>query len=111
MITALKILKDASKILSYYEDLQGRNHTIGTHNLKEINSLLMLPTNIIHLAMDTFWTAWTFIIGHELYHLQYNNPQGLEDELNADTYGYQILMHMMLEQKKWTHFSFDLRIP
>jgi hypothetical protein len=80
-------------------DLQGQKNIIGTHNFDNIIEMSLVPTNVMHLAMDTYWTSWTFVIGHELYHLQNRqNRTGVEDELNADAYGYEILLHMIIEQ-------------
>lgn len=83
-------------------DLQGQKHRIGIHNLNDIEQMISLPPNIMHLAMDSFWTAWTFVIGHELYHLTTNSHAGsdVQEELDADSYGYKILIEMIEAQKK-----------
>ena len=82
-------------------EIQGNHHAIAVHSISEILEMITLPKNIVDLAADTFWTAWTFIIGHELFHLTVNEKMpALLEEYNADTYGYQILLRMMEEQKK-----------
>ena len=50
-------------------DLQGEKHTIGSHNIQELEKMSRLPMHLMNLATDTYWTAWTFLIGHELFHL------------------------------------------
>lgn len=83
-------------------DLQGQKHHIGVHNLKDIDIMISLPANIMNLAMDSFWTAWTFMIGHELYHLAAKNTEtcSLQEELCADAYGYKVLIAMIDAQKQ-----------
>jgi len=82
-------------------DLQGKKNIIGSHNIDDLVYMSMVPTNVMHLAMDTYWTAWTFIISHEIYHLL--NKKELSDydeELEADTYGYRVLMQLISAQKE-----------
>lgn len=83
-------------------DLQGQKHQIGIHNLKDIIQMISLPDNILNLAIDSYWTAWTFVIGHELYHLTSRNSISsvFQEELNADVYGYRILLSMIEAQKQ-----------
>lgn len=82
-------------------DLQGRKQTIGVHNTLDILKMLILPTNVMHLAMDIYWTIWTFIIGHELYHLtNKKETSNYQEELDADRYGYHVLMQMITAQKE-----------
>jgi len=81
-------------------DLQGRRKEIGTHSVDDLEKLMLMPSNLIHLSMDTYWTAWTFVIGHELYHLtQHDDNDQMQEELNADRYGYQVLMKMIDAQR------------
>lgn len=80
---------------------QGKKHTIEVHNIFDIIEMISLPKNIINLAMDTFWNAWTFIIGHELFHLSVSAEMPeIQEEYEADAYGYRILLHMIEKQKK-----------
>lgn len=82
-------------------DLQGKKNIIGAHNFDDLKEMSMIQTNVMHLAMDTYWTAWTFIISHEIFHLL--NKKELSDydeELEADTYGYQVLMQLISAQKE-----------
>lgn len=83
-------------------DLQGRKHEIGVHSLNDIEQMISLPANIMNLAMDSFWTAWTFMIGHELYHLTEKDDagNGMQEELDADAYGYKVLIGMIEAQKR-----------
>ena len=82
-------------------DLQGQKHKIGVHSPNDIELMISLPTNIINLAMDSFWAVRTFMIGHELYHLtaKKHKTSGIQEELSADSYGYKILIKMIESQK------------
>ena len=82
------------------EDLQRRQHQFGTHNQEQLYRMSMLPENLIHTAMDNYWTIWTFVVGHELYHLM--NPEdqeGKKTEFRADRYAYQLLIKLIMKQK------------
>lgn len=81
-------------------DLQGRRKIIGTHNKSEFGEMLCMPQNVLSLASDAYWCIFSFIIGHELYHLMHKDEKSsLEDELNADRFGYTILINMIEFQK------------
>lgn len=81
-------------------DVQGEQRAIGEHAADDLDKIFLLPTDMMHLAMDTYWTAWTFIICHELYHLiNKQTTPTRQDEIAADQYGYQLLMKMILAQK------------
>lgn len=82
------------------EDLQRRQHQFGTHNQEQLYRMSMLPENLMHTAMDNYWTIWTFVVGHELYHLM--NPEdqeGKKTEFRADRYAYQLLIKLIMKQK------------
>lgn len=82
------------------EDLQRRQHQFGTHNQEQVYRMSMLPENLMHTAMDNYWTIWTFVVGHELYHLM--NPEdqeGKKTEFRADRYAYQLLIKLIMKQK------------
>ena len=82
-------------------DLQGRKNTIGTNNIEENKKMLMLPKNIQDIAMDCYWASWTFIVGHEIYHiLNPQNNDNIQNELDADRYGYEILIKMITAQQQ-----------
>lgn len=82
-------------------DLQGRKKTIGTNNIEENKKMLMLPKNIEDIAMDCYWASWTFIVGHEIYHiLNPHNSDNIQNELDADRYGYEILIEMITAQQQ-----------
>lgn len=82
-------------------DLQGQQKTIGFHNYDELKDMLMLPTNLMHMASDAYWMVWTFIVGHELYHLQSDQMlYSYHEEIAADTYAYKLLLEMIKEQKE-----------
>ena len=86
---------------SYYFQHHYQINTIAVHNPSEILEMITLPKNIVDLAADTFWTAWAFMIGHELFHLTVKEKlSALQEEQNADAYGYMVLLHMMQEQKE-----------
>ena len=62
--------------------------------------MLCMPRNVLSLASDAYWCIFSFIIGHELYHLIHKDEKpSLEDELNADRFGYRILINMIEFQK------------
>lgn len=89
------------KNLYYLLEIQGKKNMIYCYDISEIFKMIELPKNIIDLAMDTFWVVWTFIIGHELFHLTLNKKlSAIQEEYNADAYGYDLLLHMIQEQKK-----------
>lgn len=81
-------------------DLQGLKNVIGTFDHNELNKIAIMPDNVIHLAMDTFWTSWTFVYAHELFHIINNKiMEPLEEEKEADAFGYKILMKLIEAQK------------
>lgn len=41
--------------------IQGKERTIGARNLQDILEMITLPRNVLDLAMDCFWSAWTFM--------------------------------------------------
>ena len=52
-------------------------------------------------AMDNYWTIWTFLMGHELYHAIYSgDKEGKATELRADQYAYRLLINLIMKQKK-----------
>ncbi len=81
-------------------DLQGRRKKIGTYDKTDFNEMMCMPLNVLNLACDAYWCVLSFIIGHELYHLTHKNEKpSLEDEINADHFGYRILINMIEFQK------------
>ncbi len=80
-------------------DLQGRRKIIGTHSVVEFNEMLCMPQKVLRIATDAYWCIFSFIIGHELYHLMHKEEPSLKDELNADRFGYTILIRMIEFQK------------
>lgn len=80
--------------------IQGKEQVISVHNLQDILEMITLPRNIVDLAMDCFWTSWSFTIGHELYHLiSEDENEAIQEEYDADAFGYLVLLHMIKEQK------------
>lgn len=56
-------------IVSSFLDLlqiQGKERTIGVHNLQDVLGMITLLRNVLDLAMNRFWSAWTFMVGHEI---------------------------------------------
>ena len=49
--------------------IQGKERTIDVRNLQDVLEMITLPRNVLDLAMDCFWSARTFMVGHEIYHL------------------------------------------
>ena len=96
--------KNAERCVNNFLNLlkiQGKERAIGVHNLQDILEMITLPRNIVDLAMDCFWTAWSFTIGHELYHLiTEGEKEAIQEEYDADTFGYRVLLHMIKEQKE-----------
>ncbi len=81
--------------------IQGKEQAIGVHDLQDILEMITLPRNIVDMAMDCYWTAWSFTIGHELYHLiTESHVEPIREEYDADTFGYMVLLHMIKEQKE-----------
>ena len=64
-------------------------------------TMSLLPENLMHTAMDNYWTIWTFLIGHELYHaIHPEDRNGKDTELRADQYAYRLLINLIMQQKK-----------
>lgn len=62
--------------------------------------LLKLSSEAINNIMDYFWCAYTFLIGHEVYHIIFKSGNDkLQDELEADSFGYKSLITLILLQK------------
>ena len=82
-------------------EMQGNRHKIMVHNVEDILEMITLPSNILNLVSDICWNAWTFIIGHELFHLLSDGKMSeLQEENEADAYGYRILLHLIEIQLK-----------
>ena len=80
-------------------DLVGINREIGTYNTKETTKMIALPSNVLNLIGDAYWAIWTFLIGHELYHIVHNeSDNSKQDEFYADAYGYKILIDLIIQQ-------------
>ena len=83
------------------EDLQNGKREIGTHNETQLYEMSLLPENLMHTAMDNYWTIWTFLIGHELYHaIHPEDRNGKDTELRADQYAYRLLINLIMQQNK-----------
>ena len=107
----LLIRKQCFTKMFEFLDLQGRRRMLATYKkANESDEWRLLPTKLMHLAADTYWCAWTFVIGHELYHTQHwKKESSIEDELLADAFGYEIFLHMIDEQKKG-HMDSELTV-
>lgn len=71
------------------------------HNETQLYEMSLLPENLMHTAMDNYWTIWTFLIGHELYHaIHPEDRNGKDTELRADQYAYRLLINLIMQQKK-----------
>lgn len=80
-------------------DLQGNRREIGVHNFQDLIRMCKMPSNLIEIAMDTFWVSWTFILSHEMYHAICNEQKTpLEEELEADKFAYLVLMNLIQKQ-------------
>ncbi len=68
---------------------------------ESVQAMIFLPENLMHTAMDNYWTIWTFLIGHELYHAVHSDDRdGKATELRADKYAYRLLINLIMKQKK-----------
>ena len=59
-----------------------------------------MPDKAVVQAFDMYWAAWTFVVGHELFHIV--NREKLskrEEEFRADRFGFQVLIRLIEEQK------------
>ena len=59
-----------------------------------------MPDRAVVQACDMYWTAWTFVVSHELFHIM--NQEKLtarEEEFKADRFGFQVLIKLIEEQK------------
>ena len=59
-----------------------------------------MPDQAVVQAFDMYWAAWTFVVGHELYHI--TNREKLttrEEEFRADRFGFQVLIRLIQNQK------------
>ena len=80
--------------------MQNGRREIGTHNEKQLYEMSVLPKNLMNTAMDNYWTIWTFLMGHELYHaIHSDDREGKATELRADQYAYRLLIKLIMKQK------------
>lgn len=42
--------------------IQGKERTTGVRNLQDVLEMITLLRNVLDLAMDCFWSAWTFML-------------------------------------------------
>lgn len=78
--------------------LTNRKSTDG--DWKDIIKDLHLDDRAIVQAFGLYWSAWTFMAGHEICHLA--EQEGLsvrEDEFRADRFGFRALIRFIQEQK------------
>ena len=62
-----------------------------------------MPDRAVQQAFGMYWAAWTFMVGHELFHIA--NREDLstrEEEFRADRFGFQVLVKLIEEQKAGT---------
>ena len=60
-----------------------------------------MPNRAIVQAFDMYWCAWTFVIGHEIFHIINREVLSVrEEEFRADQFGFQVLISFIEEQKK-----------
>lgn len=81
-------------------DLQARHLKFGVYNTEKVLNILDLPDNITHIASDTYYTIWTFQIAHEIYHILCHEDNSMEQEINADKFGYSVLIKLIEKQKQ-----------
>ena len=82
-------------------EMQGNRHKIKVHNTADILKMITLPSNVLNLATDVCWNVWTFIIGHELFHMLSDGKMSeIHEENEADAFGYRILLHMIEIQRR-----------
>ncbi len=66
------------------------------NTIEELN----IPDRAIVQALDMYWAAWTFVVGHEIFHIINNEILSRrEEELRADRFGFQVLIRFIEDQK------------
>jgi len=66
------------------------------NTIEELN----IPDRAIVQALDMYWAAWTFVVGHEIFHIINNEILSRrEEELRADRFGFQVLITFIEDQK------------
>ena len=62
-----------------------------------------MPDRAVQQAFDMYWAAWTFVVGHEMFHiLKHEDLSNREEEFRADRFGFQVLIRLIEEQKAGT---------
>lgn len=81
-------------------DLQGRHLKLGTYDAEKHLKTLKMPDNIKHIASDIYYSIWAFQVAHEIYHIICGEEKNsITQEIEADKYGYSILIKLIEEQK------------
>ena len=67
----------------------------------DIIQATQMPNRAVTQAFDMYWCAWTFVIGHEIFHiLNQENLSVREEEFKADRFGFQVLIKFIEEKKE-----------
>ena len=80
------------------------NTIAGKETDRSDNKNVILETDMSDLsitqALDMYWSAWTFVVGHEIYHIINRDELSTrEEEFQADRFGFQVLIRFIQEQK------------
>ena len=67
----------------------------------DIIQATQMPNRAVVQAFDMYWCAWTFVIGHEMFHIINRDQLSVrEEEFKADRFGFQVLIKFIEEQRK-----------
>lgn len=70
---------------------------------EDIRRMFTHSERLTVLAADSYWSAWNFMMAHELGHRALEHKperRGQRDELEADAYAYRLFLNMLVEQKE-----------
>lgn len=76
------------------------NRIASRNDVVDIIQEANMPDLAVVQAFDMYWCAWTFVIGHELFHIINREKLSTrEEEFKADQFGFQVLIRLIEEQK------------
>lgn len=67
----------------------------------DIIQVTQMPNRAVTQAFDMYWCAWTFVIGHEIFHILNREELSVrEEEFKADQFGFQVLIKFIEEKRQ-----------
>lgn len=76
------------------------NRKVSRNDVVNIIREAHMPDLAVVQAFDMYWCAWTFVIGHELFHIINREKLSTRDEeFKADQFGFQVLIRLIEERK------------